>query len=190
MACRSRLPPAHSRPLLLIAGLLVAAGCGAGGATMSLVVKSDAFAHGGNIPETYTEDGKDISPPLAWEQVPPHTASLALICDDPDAPSREPWVHWVIYDIAGSARSLPQGVPPNAEPHSAKGAIQGKNSWGTIGYRGPAPPKKHGPHHYHFHLYALDAPVALKPGASKSELLSAIEGHILAEGELVGVYQR
>lgn len=199
MACRGRLlPPAQGCWLRLIAvvapiavvALWTAAACQAGGPEMTMHVKSDAFASGGRIPQTFTEDGKDLSPPLAWDHVPQGTAALALICDDPDAPSREPWVHWVIYNIAGAARSLPEGLPPDAGASQAGGAVQGKNSWGTVGYRGPAPPRKHGPHHYHFRLYALDAPLSLERGASKSELMAAMKGHVLAEGETVGVYER
>lgn len=157
---------------------------------MTMQLKSEAFASGARIPQTFTEDGQDRSPPLAWDGAPEGTAAFALVCDDPDAPSREPWVHWVIYNIAGSARSLPEGVPPNQEAAQLGGAEQGQNSWGTVGYRGPAPPKKHGPHHYHFRLYALDAPLQLKRGADKNQLLAAMQGHVLAEGELVGVYER
>jgi Raf kinase inhibitor-like YbhB/YbcL family protein len=125
--------------------------------------------------------------------VPEGTQQLALICDDPDAPTPEPWVHWVIYGINADVRKLPEGVPN--EPQLAKpiAARQGKNSWdsgATIGYRGPMPPPGHGTHHYHFKLYALDKPLDLAHSATKKQLLAAMKDHILAQAELIGTYER
>ena len=157
---------------------------------MGMTLTSQAFIDGQTIPKTYTGDGQDQSPPLAWEKAPEGTRAFALICDDPDAPGGKPWVHWVIYNIPGSARRLPAGLPNDPELKDPAGALQGSNSWETVGYRGPAPPKKHGPHHYHFRLYALNAPVDLKAGASKAALAAAIKGHVLAETQLVGIYER
>jgi len=118
---------------------------------------------------------------------------LALICDDPDAPTPEAWVHWVIYKIPPDTTELPEGVAKTAQLSQPPGAVQGKNSWPsgqTIGYRGPMPPPGHGVHRYYFRLYALDTPLDVPPGATKAELLQAMEGHILAQGELMGTYQR
>jgi Raf kinase inhibitor-like YbhB/YbcL family protein len=161
---------------------------------MQFQLTSSAIRNGGVIPRKHTGDGDDLSPPLSWQGAPEATREFALTCDDPDAPAAEPWVHWVIYGINAEVRSLPEGIPaarPQLDvPISAR---QGKNSWGTgitVGYRGPLPPPGHGEHHYHFKLYALDRTVELPTSATKSELLSAIRGHISAEAELVGVYER
>lgn len=124
---------------------------------------------------------------------PPGTRELALICDDPDAPTPQPWVHWVIYKISPDVTGLPEGVPPATCIDHPVSALQGRNSWSsgrTTGYRGPAPPPRHGTHHYHFRLYALDAPLTLNAGVDKAALLGAMQGHILAEAELVGTYSR
>jgi Raf kinase inhibitor-like YbhB/YbcL family protein len=157
---------------------------------MMMTVTSSAFPAGGQIPARYTEDGKDVSPPLVFEGVPSGTRELALVCDDPDAPSRDPWVHWVIYNISPQTGELPEGVSTTEKPPAPDGALQGRNSWKKVGYRGPAPPRGHGTHHYHFKVYALDAEVARRPGLDKAELLAAAKGHVLAEGELVGTYER
>ncbi|HUY32352.1 MAG TPA: YbhB/YbcL family Raf kinase inhibitor-like protein [Pirellulales bacterium] len=158
---------------------------------MTIPLESSAFQAGAAIPDKYAEDGDDISPPLAWDNVPPGTKEFALICDDPDAPSKEPWVHWVLYKIPGEVRELPEGVPADERLGSPPGALQGVNSWPsgrTVGYRGPAPPS--GTHHYHFRLYALDALLKLEAKANKAEVLKAMKGHVLAEGELMGTYKR
>lgn len=164
-----------------------------GGVQMKL--ESTAFANQGPIPRDYTEDGKDISPPLKWSDPPEGTKEFALICDDPDAPSPrrpapEPWVHWVIYGIPAEVRELPAGIPAKERLDVPKGAVQGKNSWGTIGYRGPAPPRGSGRHRYVFTLYALDKPLELAPGATKAQLLKAMEGHVLATAQWIGTYER
>ena len=127
----------------------------------------------------------------AWNgRACPSRRELALIMDDPDAPTPEPWVHWVMYNLPPATERLPEGVRSIARPSSVAGAIQGKNSWNTVGYRGPSPPKGHGVHHYHFRLYALDQPLDLGEGLDKASLLKAIEGHVVAEGVLTGTYQR
>lgn len=155
-----------------------------------LTVQSDAFKSDGVIPTQYTEDGQNISPALRWSDVPAEARELAMIVDDPDAPRPQPWVHWVIYKIPPSVTSLKEAVAKDAKPREPAGVLQGKNSWGRIGYDGPAPPKGHGVHHYHFRLYALDTAIDLGSGATKETLLQAMRGHIRAEGELVGTYQR
>jgi Raf kinase inhibitor-like YbhB/YbcL family protein len=153
-------------------------------------IRSSAFSDRHSIPRRHTGDGEDLSPTLSWSNLPAGTQELALIVDDPDAPRAEPWVHWVIYKIPADVVELAEGVPPTDHPDVPAGAVQGKNTWGTVGYRGPAPPKGHGVHHYHFKLYALDAPLDLKSGLDKHALMIAMSGHILGYGELVGTYQR
>ena len=157
---------------------------------MGMVMQSDAFAEGRAIPRRHAEDGEDLSPPLTWSGLPEGTKELALIVDDPDAPRAEPWVHWVLYKIPADVRTLTEGLPRTPSLNTPPGAMQGKNSWGTDGYRGPAPPRGHGTHHYHFRLYALDAPLAAAQGLDKPGLLEAMRGHVLAEAELVGTYER
>lgn len=160
---------------------------------MKIPLQSEAFSHGTAIPKQYTGEGKDISPPLRWSDVPEGVQEFALICDDPDAPTTQPWVHWVIYAIPKDVRSLPEGVPADAELKTPASSRQGRNSWTsgrTVGYRGPMPPPGHGVHHYHFKLYALDEKLDLEPGADKNTLLRRMAGHVLAEGELTGTYQR
>ena len=158
---------------------------------MSLKLSSKAFGHEQSIPKQFTGDGEDLSPPLAWADPPPATQQFVLICDDPDAPTPAPWVHWTIYNIPADVRSLSAGLPSGRTLKHPAGAAQGCNSWGPkqLGYRGPAPPRGHGVHHYHFRIFALDKALSLKPGVDKSTLLKAIQGHILDEGELIGLYQ-
>ena len=165
--------------------------------TMKLT--STAFDHDAAIPARYTGEGEDISPPLAWTNAPKETKTFALICDDPDAPSRAkprregPWVHWVIYNIPADTTELPAGVPRKAEPPQPAGAIQGHNDFGSdnIGYRGPMPPSGSGPHRYFFKVYALDQQLDLPASdATKKSLLTAMQGHILAQGHLVGTFER
>ena len=157
---------------------------------MSLTVRSTAFTEGHAIPPRHGEDGEDLSPNLSWSGLPAGTIELALIVDDPDAPRDEPWVHWLIYKIPAGVETLEEDVPRDEFPDVPAGAAQGKNTWGTIGYQGPAPPHGHGVHHYHFKLYALGAALPLKPALEKHELMNAMSGHILGHGELVGTYQR
>ncbi len=159
---------------------------------MKLEVTSTAFGQGEEIPRKYTGEGEDLSPPLSWSGVPEAAREIAVLCDDPDAPTPEPWVHWLIYGIPAGAGGLPEGVPNEPRLDNPPGALQGKNSWPsgvTIGYRGPMPPPG-GPHRYYFKVYALDAPLGLEPGIDKQALLRALEGHVLAEGELMGRYER
>jgi len=157
---------------------------------MSMTIRSDAFADGRAIPRRSGEDGEDLSPPLTWSDLPAGARELALIVEDPDAPRAEPWVHWVLYKIPADVRTLPEGIPPTPKLDVPPGALQGQNSWGTDGYRGPAPPPGHGTHHYHFRLYALDAPLGAAQGLDKNGLLAAMNGHILAQAETVGTYER
>jgi Raf kinase inhibitor-like YbhB/YbcL family protein len=190
--------------LVVVLGLAFAVGCPAqppsasvstaeGAPKMSIVVSSTAFQNEQTIPKKYTGEGVDVSPPLAWSGQPTGTQELVLICDDPDAPSPQPWVHWVIYKIPGDATGLTEGVAPEPRPAAPAGALQGKNSWPTgrtVGYRGPMPPPGHGVHHYHYTLYALNAKLDVQPGISKRELLQHMEGKVLATGRLTGLYER
>jgi Raf kinase inhibitor-like YbhB/YbcL family protein len=153
---------------------------------MSIEISSPAFAEGATIPRRHTADGDDTSPPLRWSGAPADTARLALVCEDPDAP-RGTWTHWVAYNLPAGLRELPEGVPAEAE--LADGTRQGKNDFGALGYGGPAPPRGK-PHRYYFKLYALDAPLALAAGATRAELLAALQGHVLDEGHLMGRYAR
>jgi len=157
---------------------------------MSMTIRSDAFDDGRAIPRRYGEDGEDVSPPLTWSGQPEGTRELALIVDDPDAPTPEPWVHWVLYKVPADVQALPEGLPQTPTLTTPPGALQGKNSWGGTGYRGPAPPRGHGVHHYHFRLYALDTPLQAARGLDKGGLLRAMQGHILAQAELIGTYER
>ncbi|MBU6410245.1 MAG: YbhB/YbcL family Raf kinase inhibitor-like protein [Verrucomicrobia bacterium] len=146
---------------------------------MKLSVSSTAFSAGKTIPQKYTCSGGDISPPLAWTRPPAKSRSIALICEDPDAPSGT-FTHWVLYNLPPGTVALDEGAVPG-------GALQGLNDFRHIGYGGPCPPPGK-PHHYYFKVYALDHPVGLPAGATKEELNKAMSGHILAEGELVGVF--
>jgi Raf kinase inhibitor-like YbhB/YbcL family protein len=119
---------------------------------------------------------------LTWAEVPEGTREIALICDDPDAPTPRPFVHWVVYKIPADRSGLPEG--------STQGALEGENDFGGTGYGGPMPPRGHGVHHYRFKVYALDAELEAAAGLTKDRLLEAMEGQILAEGELVGTYER
>jgi len=161
-----------------------------GGTTVRMIMTSKAFAANQPIPRLHTGEGKDQSPDLSWSGVPAGAVELALICDDPDAPRPEPWVHWVMYKIPTSVMNLKAGIEATGAPKEPAGVLQGKNSWDTLGYRGPMPPPGHGTHHYQFKLYALDTHLSLPVGQTKDQLLAAMKGHILAEAEMVGTYKR
>jgi Raf kinase inhibitor-like YbhB/YbcL family protein len=154
---------------------------------MSLVISSSAFKEGERIPARYTADGQDISPALAWSGAPPGTASLALILHDPDASHPGGFTHWVFFNMPAASKGLPEGVPVRERLDS--GAVQGRNDGGGSGYMGPSPPPGK-PHHYHFKLYTLDQHLKLSPGVGGRQVQDAMKGHILAETELVGLYQR
>jgi Raf kinase inhibitor-like YbhB/YbcL family protein len=179
------------RTLLRCSLLLLAAGCNRGddaaqldvGKAMSLT--STAFADGQPIPDRFT---KDRSPPLKWADAPDGVGTFALICDDPDAPAGV-FTHWVVWDIPGTARELPEGQPQEASQRD--GTRQGKNDFGGVGYGGPQPPP--GPvHHYRFRLYALDAPLLQlqEAATTRGDLESAMRSHVVGHGLLVGTYQK
>lgn len=155
-----------------------------------MTVTSTAFDMNQPIPRRYTDEGQNMSPPLAWSGAPEGTRQYALIVDDPDAPRPQPWVHWVLYAIGPNCTHLPEGIPPAERVSDPPGLLQGTNSWDKTGYGGPAPPAGHGVHHYHFKLYALDSALELAPGLTKEALVKAIDGHVLAEAELIGTYSR
>ena len=159
------------------------------GVNRLMKLESPNFENQGDIPKKFTCDGSDVSPALAWSDVPEGTKSFALIVDDPDAPDpakpRMTWVHWVLYNIPATAKSLPEGVIQSDLP---KGTLQGLNDWKKPGYGGPCPPI--GKHRYFHKLYALDVVLPDLGQPTKAKLEKAMEGHVLAKGELVGLYQR
>jgi Raf kinase inhibitor-like YbhB/YbcL family protein len=150
-----------------------------------MTLTSSAFNNGEQIPTKYGCDGEKISPPLAWANAPAGTRSFLLIVDDPDAP-RGTFTHWVIFNIPASVTSLPEDVPTN--PTLSNGATQGQNGAGRIGYTSPCPPS--GTHRYMFQLYALDTQLTLAPGATKQDVLDAMQGHIIGQTILTGLYTR
>jgi hypothetical protein len=154
-------------------------------AAMGLTLTSSAFTEGQPIPAAYTCDGRDVSPPLAWDEPPAGTRSFVLLSEDPDAP-RGPWVHWVLYNVPPSARRLAAGQPGDAKLPG--GGLQGMSDFGRTGYGGPCPPS--GTHRYYFRLYALDTMLDTPPGATKAQVEAAMGGHVLAEGQLMGTYRR
>jgi len=151
---------------------------------MAVTITSSAFSEGGFILPRYTCDDLNISPPLEW-QSSQEGESWALICDDPDAPSGI-WTHWVIFNLPPQTRNLPEHVMGREELEN--GALQGLNTWGTIGYRGPCPSQ--GVHHYSFKIYLLDTRLDLPAGSTPQDLMEAMEGHVLDQGQLTGIYFR
>jgi Raf kinase inhibitor-like YbhB/YbcL family protein len=172
----------------VFAGLLVSAQT----VPASIVVESPTLQSGTTIPRDYTADGRNVSPPLTWRNVPAEAKELALVLEDPDAGNPPPFVHWVVYKIPASANGVPEGIsidPTAPMPAEIAGAIQGVSGFRRPIYRGPAPPPGK-PHHYHFVVYALDANLDLKPGLNRADLRAAIQGHIIGRGELVAIYER
>jgi Raf kinase inhibitor-like YbhB/YbcL family protein len=161
---------------------------GAGHAAMALTLTSSAFKHGEAIPSQHTCEGDDVSPPLAWDDVPDGTKSFALIVDDPDAPDPKApkivWVHWLVYNLPTDARELAEGAAKSGLP---RGAATGVNDFKHDSYGGPCPPV--GRHRYFHKLYALDTTLSLK-SPSKAQLEAAMKGHVLAQAELIGTYQK
>ena len=155
---------------------------------MSMTITSPAFEANVEIPRGYTCDGKDVSPPLVWDEVPAEAKSLVLIVDDPDAPDpaapKMTWVHWVLYNLPANSTGLPEAVVSTALP---TGAMEGNNDWKRSGYGGPCPPI--GRHRYFFKLYALDTVLADLNKPTKSEVQQVMAGHVIAEAQLMGTYQ-
>ena len=156
---------------------------------MSFTLETTAFAPGATIPKKYTCDGPDVSPPLAWEGAPAGTKAFAMIADDPDAPAGT-WVHWVLFNIPGNTIKLAENIPKTETlKKDLDGAMQGRNDFRRVGYGGPCPPS--GPaHRYFFKLYALDALLPLKAGATKQDVEQAMQGHVLQMAQLMGTYAR
>lgn len=154
-----------------------------------LRLKSNAFVDDGAIPEKYTCEGIDVSPPLHWENVPEQAKSLVLIIDDPDAPDpkapKTTWVHWVLYNIPVDVNELTENASAAMLP---QGAEQGLNDWKNIGYGGPCPPI--GRHRYFHKLYALDCDIEGLHRATKKQIETAMKGHIIAETRIIGTYEK
>lgn len=172
--------------LCFLFSVFVLLGDGWGGEAIAFQIQSPVFQDQGNLPEKYTCDGEDVSPSLFWKDAPAGTQSFALIVDDPDAPMGT-WVHWVVYDLPGGLAQLEEGIA--AGETLASGAKQGMTDFRKVGYGGPCPPAGK-PHRYFFKLYALDTVLNLPTKASKADILVAMNGHVLAQAELVGLYQR
>ena len=176
----------------LLATVLMSSHLGAQSALHSIVVESPTMASGETMSREYTPDGRNLSPPLTWANLPEGTREIAVICADFGAGNPPPWVHWIIYGIPATAPGLPEGLPiqpGQVMPDDIAGAIQGHNGWRRPYYRGPAPPLGT-PHLYHFTVYALDEELDLGPRLTREDLLEAMEGHIIGRGELVPVYER
>jgi Raf kinase inhibitor-like YbhB/YbcL family protein len=178
--------------MIVMLAVIALAAVIAPGTTAPIAVASPTLKANQPIPRDYTADGRNLSPPLTWSNVPAGTKEFAVICEDPDAGNPPPFVHWVIYKIPATAIGLPENIPfdPDvAMPSSIAGAIQGVSGFRRPIYRGPAPPPGK-VHHYHFIVYALDASLDLKPGLTRADLLAAIQGHVIGTGELVATYER
>jgi Raf kinase inhibitor-like YbhB/YbcL family protein len=158
---------------------------------MDLILKSPSFAHNSRIPRRFSKEGDDISPALEWSGAPEGTKEFALICEDPDAPKEEPWVHWLTYKIPGALSKLPENVAKTATFQIDDFTIcQGRNSWNEVGYGGPMPPRGHGAHHYYFTLFALNTELPLAAGIEKSDLSTSLQPHVIGKAELIGTYER
>lgn len=155
-----------------------------------MLVHSDAFGLGAAIPRRYAGpgEGENLSPELHWTGSPPQTRELILVCEDPDAPARHPFIHWIVRRIPPEMHHLPEGLPPT--PDGSSGLVQAIGSSGKPGWYGPLPPPGHGTHHYYFQLFALDREVELPAAPSQRELIEAMTGHVLAHGHHVGTYER
>jgi Raf kinase inhibitor-like YbhB/YbcL family protein len=153
----------------------------------SLAVRSRTIH--GEIPDTHSEYADGVSPQLSWNKVE-GAKSYALILEDPDAKHIRPFVHWVAYNIPGNVTSLPEGLQGQPRLSNPEGVLQGRTSRGSVGYFGPRPPVGDPPHHYHFQVFALDRELDVPPGAERDEVLKAMEGHVLAAGEIVGTFQQ
>ena len=186
---KPRLPGALGAALLLTVG---AASDLRGQAPTTFIVESPTMMTGRFMPRDYSPDGRNLSPPLTWRGLPVGTRQLAVISQDFGAGRPPPWVHWIIYNIPGDAEGLPEGIPFDPHhpmPEEITGAVQGNNGWGLPAYRGPAPPLG-SVHNYHFAVFALDDELDLPPGLDRRELLLAIEGHVIGQGDLVTLYER
>lgn len=167
----------------LLCCLALGAGAAYAGSDARIEVRSSAFDDGAPIPARHSFAAENISPPLSWGPLPGATQSVAVICVDPDAP-RGAWTHWIVFNVPAGAGNLPEDLPD--DPRLPDGSLQGTNDFGAVGWDGPAPPK--GTHRYVFHVYALDTVLPLEAGAGRPELLAAMKGHVLAQGQVTGTY--
>jgi Raf kinase inhibitor-like YbhB/YbcL family protein len=151
-----------------------------------LEVTTPSFGDGSPIPARHVAD-HNVSPALAWRGVPAQTREVVVLVEDPDAPAPKAFVHWSVYGVSPRVTSLPEGV--GTATVLPEGATEGKNSLGETGFFGPKPPRGHGIHHYHFQVFALDAPLGLGPGVDRDALVEAMRGHVLAQGDVVGTYE-
>jgi Raf kinase inhibitor-like YbhB/YbcL family protein len=160
----------------------------------TIVVKSPAFGNGQAMAKKYTQEGENVSPPLSWTGVPASAVELVLVVEDPDAPHPQPVLHWVAYHIPPQLTGLEEGVAtwPEVPVGVGPGKMmrQGQNNSKKVGYTGPMPPLGHGVHHYHFQLFAVDRLLNLSDKPEREQLIEAMKGHVVAQGELVGTYER
>jgi Raf kinase inhibitor-like YbhB/YbcL family protein len=181
----------------VVTGTAIALGAGTGSGQVApmpatIIVESPTMVTGERMPRDYTPDGRNVSPPLRWRNLPEGTRQLAVVCEDHGAGNPPPWVHWVIYNIPPTAGGLPEELPIYSTvpmPEEIAGAVQGNNGWNRAIYRGPAPPVG-AVHHYNFIVYALDAELDLPRGLNRAALMERIEGHVIGWGEMVPWYQR
>jgi Raf kinase inhibitor-like YbhB/YbcL family protein len=190
------LPPAMTRMKRVLGMAVMAASALAPAASAQtpaqIVVESPTMTTGQMMPRDYSPDGRNVSPPLTWRNLPTGTRQIAVICQDHGAGNPPPWVHWIIYNIPATARGLPEGIPfdpSDPMPAGLEGATQGNNNWGLAMYRGPAPPAGT-VHDYDFTVFALDAELNLPPRLTRAQLLEAIEGHVIGQGNMVPNYTR
>jgi Raf kinase inhibitor-like YbhB/YbcL family protein len=155
-----------------------------------LAVTSPAFQDSGDIPGRYAGVGENLSPALSWSTLPEGSASIAILCEDPDAPGGRPFSHWVLFNVPSSLPGIPEGIAPGPDPEGLRGASQGVNDFGRVGYDGPAPPRGHGPHRYRFEVYALDERLDLPSGVDASAVHQRMKAHVVGKGVLVGRYSR
>lgn len=151
----------------------------------NMILSSNSFDNEGFVPKEYSCEGQDFSPHFKWENIPTGTVSFALTCIDPDAPMGD-WIHWIAWNIPADWDALQKNIDPNDQSQ----IVQGTNSWGRTGYGGPCPPVGHGPHRYYFTIYALDTKLSLESTSRLEDLVSAMKGHILGKGEIMGKYER
>jgi Raf kinase inhibitor-like YbhB/YbcL family protein len=159
-------------------------------AAASLTLTTPAFDAGGTIPPEHTCEGADVSPELHVAGVPDDAAALALVVDDPDAPTDDPFVHWLLWNLPPDVTTLPRGVPASERVDDLDGAVQGTNGFDEVGYRGPCPPTDDGAHTYRFTLSALDAELDVAPGSERPAISAAIDDHELTRTRLTGEFDR
>jgi len=159
-------------------------------AAATISVSSPAFGESAAIPKQYTQDGANMSPPLRWSGVPTEARELVLVVEDPDAPMPNPVVHWILIGIPPTTSALPENLPMGPGMVDPAGAQHGRNYNGEQSYTGPKPPIGHGVHHYHFQIFALDKKLSVGPAPEKNDLVKAMQGHVIAQGELIGTYER